>query len=335
MRFDFSDDQADIKATARALLDQRSSMASVRSASEASGTDDALWKELSELGWPTIAVTDDLGGQGLGLVELAVISEELGYACAPAPLLSTACALELVVAGADPAAAQQVVADVAGGASAAVGVAGSAIAGAEAASWIVVLEDGGGRLLDRSMVGVEQVETIDPGRPAGFVTAPDDAGIPLDAAGVTIGSQRAAIAVAAELVGVGQRALDMTLAYVKDRQQFGKAVGSYQAVQHKCVGMLNAVEGARSAVYYAAWAGDADPTLLAEASALAKAAASDAGRQATADAIQAHGGIGFTWEADVHWLYKRAQTSAVWFGGAGAHRAQLAQLLRARVAASV
>jgi len=332
MRFGLSDEQNEIKTTARALLDQRSNMAAVRAASEAGGVDESLWAELSELGWPTIAAPENHGGQGLGLVELAVLSEELGYACAPAPLLSTACALELVVAGADPAAAQQVVADIAGGASAAVGAAGSAIAGADAAGWIVVLEDGGGRLLDRSMVGVEPIETIDPGRPAGLVTVPPDAGIALDAAGVTVGSQRAAIAVAAELVGVGQRALDMTLAYVKERQQFGKAVGSYQAVQHKCVGMLNAVEGARSAVYYAAWAADAEPELLAEASALAKAAASDAGRQATADAIQAHGGIGFTWEADVHWLYKRAQMSAAWFGAAGTHRATLAQLLRARVA---
>jgi hypothetical protein len=242
--------------------------------------------------------------------------------------------MEVVVAAADADTAARVTSDVAAGGSAAVGVEGSAVSGAEAAAWIVLLDAaGGGRLLERAEVEVESVETIDPGRPGGLVTSDAGAGLALDKAGIEVGSQRAAIAVAAELVGVGQRALDMTLAYVKDRQQFGKPVGSYQAVQHKCVGMLNVVEGARSATYYAAWAADAEPELLAEAASLAKAAASEAGRSATADAIQAHGGIGFTWEADVHWLYKRAQMSAVWFGGAGQHRAKLASTLRARVAA--
>jgi alkylation response protein AidB-like acyl-CoA dehydrogenase len=108
-------------------------------------------------------------------------------------------------------------------------------------------------------------------------------------------------------------------------------VGAFQAVSHRCAQMLLGVESARSATYFAAWAADADPERLAEGASLAKAAASEAGRDVTASAIQAHGGIGFTWEADVHWLYKRAQLGAALLGGAGVHRARLAQLVSRRL----
>ncbi|HLY51335.1 MAG TPA: acyl-CoA dehydrogenase family protein, partial [Solirubrobacteraceae bacterium] len=138
-------------------------------------------------------------------------------------------------------------------------------------------------------------------------------------------------AIAAEVVGVCQRALDMTLEYVKDRKQFGVPVGSFQAVAHRCAQMLLATESARSAAYFAAWAADADPDRLPEAGALAAAGTADAGREVTASAIQAHGGIGFTWEADVHWLYKRAQLDSALLGGARRHRAVLARLGAARV----
>jgi alkylation response protein AidB-like acyl-CoA dehydrogenase len=121
---------------------------------------------------------------------------------------------------------------------------------------------------------------------------------------------------------------------VKERKQFGVPVGSYQAVSHRCAQMLLDTEKARSMAGFAAWAADAEPASLAEAVAMAKAAASDAGREVTASAIQAHGGIGFTWEADVHWLYKRAQVDAALLGGAKRHRARLAALLADRVGAS-
>ena len=132
-------------------------------------------------------------------------------------------------------------------------------------------------------------------------------------------------------MGVCQRALDMTLAYVKERKQFGVPVGSFQAVAHRCAEMLLHTESARSSAYYAAWAADADPQLLPEAAALAGAAAAEGGKSVTAGAIQMHGGIGFTWEADVHWLFKRAQLDAALLGGAKRHRAALARLASAKV----
>ena len=177
----------------------------------------------------------------------------------------------------------------------------------------------------------EPAASIDPTRPAARV--PADAGEPLPG-DVAAATDRALVAVAAELVGVCDRALEMTVAYVKERKQFGTPVGAYQAVSHRCAQMLLDTEGARAAVSFAAWAADADPERLPEAAAMAKAAASDAGREVTAAAIQLHGGIGFTWEADVHWLFKRAQLDAALLGGASTHRARLARIAAARAAAA-
>ena len=126
----------------------------------------------------------------------------------------------------------------------------------------------------------------------------------------------------------------MTVAFVKERTQFGVPVGSFQAVSHRCAEMLLYTESARSAAYFAAWAADADPERLAEASALAAAAAAQAGRIVTGGAIQAHGGIGFTWEADVHWLYKRAQLYIAMLGGARQHLIALGRLAAERAAAN-
>src|SRR6202040_3032843 len=117
----------------------------------------------------------------------------------------------------------------------------------------------------------------------------------------------------------------------KDRKQFGVPVGSFQAVSHRCAQMLLDTEKARSTAASAAWTADANPDGLAEAAAMAKAAASEAGREVTAAAIQMHGGIGFTWEADVHWLYKRAQLDAALLGGARRQRAALAAIAATRL----
>ncbi|MGH2831844.1 MAG: acyl-CoA dehydrogenase family protein, partial [Solirubrobacteraceae bacterium] len=135
-------------------------------------------------------------------------------------------------------------------------------------------------------------------------------------------------------VGVCDRALAMTVEYVKDRKQFGVPVASYQAVSHRCAQMLLETEKARSTAAFAAWTADSDFEQLAQAAAMAKACASSAGREVTASAIQMHGGIGFTWEADVHWLYKRAQIDAALLGGAKRHRARIAQILASRLTTS-
>jgi alkylation response protein AidB-like acyl-CoA dehydrogenase len=333
MNFDFTEDQHEIKRTARDLLGARSTFPKVREAAEGKAYDDTLWAELVELGWPGIAIAEEHGGQGLGAVELAILSEELGYALAASPFLSTVTAAEAIGAAGSPAQQAAWLPGLASGEiTGALGNANGLVGDAEAAAVIVLVgDDGVARLLPRADADVTPVDSIDPTRRAARVYAPPTQGEPLGGDGAA-GIDRATVVVAAELVGVSQRALEMTLAYVKDRKQFDTPVGAYQAVSHRCAQMLKDTEGARSATYFAAWAADAEPERLPEASSLAKAAASDGGRDVTAAAIQCHGGIGFTWEADVHWLYKRAQVDAALLGGSGTHRARLAKLLAARLA---
>ena len=317
MDFDLTQEQKEIKTVARELLAARAPWAKVREAAERRRYDEALWAELVELGWPGIAVADEHGGQGLGAVELAVLVEELGYACAATPFLSTAAAAAAIqAAGTDEQRARWLPGLAAGELTAGIGT--RELAADAVGAGVVVLLDGDEAVLVDSP-RAEPLTMIDPTRR--FATVSGE-GTPLGPGAV----DRVRAAVAAELVGVCQRALDMTLDYVKNRRQFGVPVGSFQAVSHRCAHMLLHTESARSTAYYAAWAGDADPERLPEAAALAAAAAADGGREVTASAIQAHGGIGFTWEADVHWLYKRAQLDAALLGGAARHRAALARL---------
>lgn len=334
MNFDFTEDQHEIKRTARDLLASRSTFEKVRRAAEGKAYDDALWAELAQLGWPGIAIAEEHGGQGLGTVELAILCEELGYAVAPSPFLSTVTAAAVIqAAGSDEQRARWLPALASGEATGALGAADGLVPDADAAAVIVLVgDDGVPRLLARGDAAVTPVDSIDPTRRTARVSAPPTLGEALGGgeAAALEGIDRATVAVAAELVGVAQRALEMTVAYVKERKQFDTPVGAYQAVSHKCAQMLKDTEGARSATYFAAWAADADGKRLPEAASLAKAAASDGARDVTASAIQAHGGIGFTWEADVHWLYKRAQVGAALLGGSGVHRARLARILAAR-----
>ena len=132
---------------------------------------------------------------------------------------------------------------------------------------------------------------------------------------------------AAESVGLGQRAMEMAVAYAKDRTQFERPIGTYQAVSHACAQMLLEVEGARAAVLWAAWALDHEPETAGIATNVAKAYASDCGARVTASALQVHGGIGFTWEHDLHFFLKRAQANAHAYGDARWHRDELAAAL--------
>ena len=237
-----------------------------------------LWNEIVELGWPGIAVAEEYGGQGLGAVELAVLLEELGYACASTPLLSTAVAAAAIQAGGSD---------------------------EQRARWLPGLVDG----RDHRRGGQRRADRRRPRRRpracCWTATAPGPglaggrsswrrsirrAATPgwrraLGKAGEALADSAAArvrMAVAAEVVGVCQRALEMTLEYVKDRKQFGVPVGSFQAVAHRCAQMLLHTESARSTAYFAAWAADADPGRLAEGAALAGAAAATAGREVAA-----------------------------------------------------
>ena len=327
MNFDFTDDQQAIKRTARELLGDRFKPERVRALAEAGEYDDGVWRELVELGWPGIYVPEEHGGQGLGLVELVILCEELGYALAPGPFLSNAAAGLLIQHGGSDEQRGRLMPGIAGGDPLATfgersGV--SAVApDAGTAETVVVVEDGAAASATiQPASGAERLDSIDSTRALYRVQVAD--GEPLE--GPAPGLHRARVALAAELVGVAQRAMEMAVEHAREREQFGRPIGAYQAVSHRCAQMLLEVEGARSATYYAAWAGDHEPETLPLAASMAKAYASDAGARVTSSALQVLGGIGFTWEHDLHFFLKRARADAHLLGGARQHRDRVAEL---------
>ena len=329
MNFDFSDDQHAIKRTAKDLLADRFKMEHVRELAEAGEYDEGVWKELCELGWPGIFIDESYGGQGLGIVELIILMEELGYALAPLPFLSNAAAgLVLQAAGSDEQKERWLPGIASGELRGTVGLVtdGEAklVPDAATAEVIVLCGHEGTEVVERSDAQIEPVRTMDPTRAFARVSA-NGAGRPLEGDHLP-GLSCAALALAAELTGVSQRAMEMAVEYARDRKQFGRAIGAYQAVSHRCAQMLMEVEGARSATYYGAWTADAEPESLALAGCMAKAYASDAGWRVCTSSLQVHGGIGFTWEHDLHFFLKRAKVDGILYGSAREHRDAVADL---------
>ncbi len=328
MDFAFSDEQQEIKSTARDFLASRFKPEKVRELAESGQPyDDDLWSQVAGLGWPGIAIEEEYGGLGLGVIELVILLEEMGYALAPSPLISNALAGTLISAAGSDEQKQRWLPGIASGESrgaAAFTPDAEPIVGAARGAALVVLNDGdGGRIVEADDVTLDEIPLIDTTR--AYFRASAEVGDPLPgdiAAAVDAG----AVALSAELVGVAARALDIACAYAKEREQFGRPIGAYQAVSHRLAEMLWDVEEARSLVYYAAWCADANPDALPLASSMAKARASDAACQVTHNAIQTLGGIGFTWEHDIHFFLKRARVSAQLLGTPSQHRDRVATL---------
>jgi alkylation response protein AidB-like acyl-CoA dehydrogenase len=329
MNFDFTDDQQAIKRTANELLAARFKPERVRELAEAGSYDDDAWNEMSELGWAGIFIDEEHGGQGLGIVELVILMEELGYALAPVPFLSNAAAgLALQFAGTDEQKERWLPGIASGEARGTVGLLreGEArlVPDADSAEVIVLMApDGSSTVVEASAAEVEPFETMDPTRR--FARLRAAGGEPLGGDHLAA-ADRIATALSAETVGVAQKAMEMAVEYARERKQFGRPIGSYQAVSHRCAQMLLEVEGSRSAAYYAGWCADAEPDSLPEAASMAQAYSSDAGWRVCGSALQVHGGIGFTWEHDLHFYLKRAKTNAMMFGSAREHRERLAEL---------
>ena len=338
MNFDFSDDQQAIKRTAKELLAERFKPERLRELAESRSYDDDTWRELSELGWPGIFVSEEHGGQGLGTVELIILLEELGYALAPVPFLSNAAAgLVLQEAGSDEQKQRWLPGIASGEARGTLGVVqngeAALVPDADSAEVIVLVEGDSASLVEAGDADVEPAETIDLTR--SFARVRSDGGEPLSG-DPEAGLSRAAVAVAGELTGLSQRAMEMAVDYARERKQFDRPIGAYQAVSHRCAQMLLEVECARSTTYYAAWTADSEPESLPLASAMAKAYASDAGWRVTTSALQVFGGIGFTWEHDLHFFLKRARVDGHLYGSPREHRdrvAELAGLSREKAAA--
>ena len=378
--FDLSSDQQALREAAASLLDGMAGSDALRArvgagaivgtlpgAGAASGEtaadaprgyDNAVWSAMAEQGWLAIELPEDEGGLGMGMVELAVLCEEIGRRLVAAPFLSSIVALGALCgdeARADAGTKEWREAlgqgDTVGCVAAAPGprsltVSGtqgqvrlsgktSPVAYAPSADVAVVLADGGVYGVDLRTEGrPEPLSAMDRTRELGvlaFDGTPSRFLGGVAAADLLI--DRAASLASAEMLGAADHVLALTVQYAKDRVQFGKPIGSFQAVKHMLADALVDVEGMRSTAYYAAWcaaAGDPERPLAAS---MAKAWCSDASRRVMAVGLQVHGGIGFTWEHDMHLYLKRAQLDQVSYGDAAAHRDRIATLLRARLEA--
>jgi alkylation response protein AidB-like acyl-CoA dehydrogenase len=372
MYFDLTDEQQAIKSTAREFLASRFKSERIRElAASDDGFDASGWGEMAELGWPGLALPEEWGGQGLGIVDLAVLFEEMGYALAPSPLLSnTVVGLALSLCGSDDQRERYLRPLAEGekrGTPALFDAGSTATPGAfkmeakgdgdgvvldgekilvmDAAGadfFLVATADGHRHLVEAGADGVSVREepSIDPTRRLSTVRLD---GVRIGAADTLPGEgheyeavlDRVCVALAAESTGIAQRTMEMAVEYAKDRQQFGRPIGSYQAVSHRCAQMLLETENSRSNVYGAAWAADAEPESLPLAASMAKAYASDAGWRVPDASIQVHGGIGFTWEHDLHFFLKRGRANAATFGDAKWHRERVAEAVLTRAAEPV
>jgi alkylation response protein AidB-like acyl-CoA dehydrogenase len=363
VNFDLTDEQRMLQEAAREFLAARLKSEQIRALAE---SDDAfsedLWREMSDLNWPGLMVSETYGGQELGTVELAVLMEQLGYALVPGPILSAILAGIALETAATDDQKERYLAPLATGEQRGTLALWDAGAGwspddvtlepeqtnggyvlngeklfvldAATADFFIVGASGDRRfIVDRGADGVsiKPTPTIDATRKQ-YAVRLDGVKVGEDVAfggpdAMQPARLRAYVALAAELAGIAQKALEMGVDYAKERKQFGRPIGAYQAVSHRCAQMLLETEGARSAAYYAAWATENEPETAPLAASMAKAYASDAGTRVTGASLQVHGGIGFTWEHDLHLFLKRASADAVMFGDARWHREQVARMV--------
>jgi alkylation response protein AidB-like acyl-CoA dehydrogenase len=347
MNLELNEEQTALRDTVRRFLAERAPIsAHVRPLlDDPTGTTDAVWRGLADLGTTGLLVPQEYGGAGMTMVEAGIVAEELGAALHPGPWLSTAVAAPRALArfGAeDPAAAGLLTGIADGTMIVAVGpLDNTAIAqgpdatlrgemsvlDAAAADTLLVFEGTSLFAVKTAAPGVSVTAEpdIDPTRKRFRVSLDDATGHLLgtsspDAVEAVVDD--VLIATAADALGAAQAVMDLAVEYAKVRKQFGQAIGSFQAVQHLCVDMYETVELARSGVVHALWAADTDP---GEAHLAALRAKAFAGRLATvADtAIQVFGGIGYTWEHDAHLYLKRLLSWSAYLGGPDAYLTEL------------
>ena len=356
MQFGLSESQQILKDTARKFFAGESPIAAVRKAMETdTAYDAALWAKLAEQGFTGIITPEEYGGMGLGKVELILLMEEAGYALLPGPFFSTvALAGAVIEACASPEQKKKYLARIASGqarstvalveaagswdpASLQIASAGNKLTGtklfvtdAAVADFMVVVARGSVFAVDAKADGmsIEPMKGMDLARKIYAVEFKNTPAEKLaNTNGLASALNVATAALCGEMVGGMQRALELTVAYAKTRKQFGKPIGIFQAVQHLCADMYLETESSRSATYYAAWALEENVPDAATSVSVAKMYASDASRTVGNRGIQVHGGMGFTWENDLHLYYRRAKASETMLGDATFHRERIARLV--------
>lgn len=346
MEFAFTDEQKMIAETVRGFFSENATSARTRQAMAADGIDRDLWAAFcTELGLAGVGLPEEHGGAGLGMVEFAIVAEAAGAQVAAIPLLGLATAARAIAAGgSDAQKAEWLPRLVSGEAIAACEGApalraeGSRLTGtvefvphggaadvflfvAPGQAWIVRADAPG--------LAVQRHVTMDQTRPFATVTLDGAEAEALADPAAAIAAVHAGgwICLAAEALGGAQEALDRTVAYAKDRVQFGRAIGSFQAYKHRLADMLIEIEQARSAVYWAACAVDEGSDEAGIALHAAKSFCADTYFMVAGNMIQLHGGIGFTWEHDAHLFFKRARAIQSMLGSGNFHREAVATMI--------
>ena len=354
MNFAFSEDQEAFRALLRRFVQERWPVAeSRRLAGTGAGYEPAVWKQMAEeLGLQGLLIAEEHGGQGFGPLELGIALEELGRELAGGPLFASAALATPALLGVATAQEQaELLPGIASGETiATLAAAGSVraeggklygdsrfVIDAQNAGLLLVVaaDDTGTGLYAVASAArgltVEPVESLDLTRRYGHVRLDGAAARRLgdgDAApALEKARQQAVVALAADQVGGAARCLETALGYVKERVQFGRPVGSFQAVKHRAADAYMVVELARSVAYWSWWVAANDAPELPEAAHVAKSLCAEAYRCASRENIHLHGGMGFTWEHDAHLYYRRAQADEVLFGSPLEHRRALARLL--------
>jgi alkylation response protein AidB-like acyl-CoA dehydrogenase len=364
MEFDLSKPQRLLQKSARDLFARECPAKRVRELMATdTAYNPELWSAVADQGWLGIHLDEAAGGLGLGAVDLAVVAEEMGRACFPGPFLGTVWAATLIAAAhpnsphlqkltsGEMKAAVALLEPDSGWDPADVSLEAKQVDGTwtldgrksfvldanTADLFVFVARSPKGLVLASVPAGakgvkIEATPTIDATRKVADVTftgvkiAADDKladGLQAEQA-LARAADVATLCAAADMLGGMQWILEDSVEYAKTRQQFGKTIGSFQAVSHMCADMLLLTESSRSAVYYAAWALQDDPQNASRAVAIAKAYASDASREVANRGVQVHGGIGFTWEHDLQLYYKRSKASEILCGDATFQRTRLA-----------
>ncbi len=357
MQFGLSESQEILKDNARKFFAGECPINQVRKLAETGSAYDAdLWSKMAAQGFTGIIFPEQYGGMGMSVVDLILLMEEAGRALVPGPFFATvALAATVIDAVATDAQKKKYLAPICSGEARSTlaeieagagwgtrsGEKMAAVNGrltgeklfvpdAAAADFLVVTAGGGVFAVPRNAPGVSvtPMPAMDLTRSVYAVRFDNT---PAEKLGEANEMERATnvatAALVADMVGGMQRILDMSVEYAKTRKQYGKAIGAFQAVQHQCADMYLETESSRSAAYYAAWALDHDPAQAATAVSIAKMYASDACRTVGNRGVQIHGGMGFTWENDLHLYYRRAKASETMLGDATFHRERIARLV--------
>ncbi|HVW81818.1 MAG TPA: acyl-CoA dehydrogenase family protein [Mycobacteriales bacterium] len=361
MDFDFNDDQKALRDSVRdALAGMVDPATLLAMAGEGGRMPDELWRRIADLGWPGLLVPEAHGGLGLGLVDMTVVCEEMGRVPLPGPYFSSAvfATLAAVRLGAD-----ELLADLASGAKrgtvavdelgtsgdplAAIRTRASAIGGGSAltglkpivpdaasADWVIVVaaDDDGLAAYLVEQPSAQAVPGMDPTRELGRLELSATPARRLGPAGDQTGLLRriledASVMLCAELVGAAEASFELAAEYSKQRVQFGRPIGTFQAVKHMAAEMLQDLTLARVITHYAAWCSDVDAEDRELAASMAKSWVAEAAIQVTGTSIQVHGAVGFTWECPAHFYYKRAKATDLVLGKQAWQRARVADLI--------